>query len=136
MPLKMRPTGLGHGVYKDNVDYSVFCGEWCIGRIYDTRTGLEHLRWFLRCTFAAGRRTCAPTIAEGVGQAGRGALEEWPPREKAPPKRGQVGMFAILATGRLAASAGERIVGPNRGSGAPQYRLKRQGDRHATSGRD
>jgi hypothetical protein len=37
MPLKMRATGLGHGVYKDNVDYSVFCGEWCIGRIYETR---------------------------------------------------------------------------------------------------
>ena len=46
MPLKMRPTGLGHGVYKDNVDYSVFCGEWCIGRIYETRTGPESLRWF------------------------------------------------------------------------------------------
>jgi hypothetical protein len=25
MPLKMRPTGLGHGVYKDNVDYSADC---------------------------------------------------------------------------------------------------------------
>ena len=23
MPLKMRPTGLGHGVYKDDVDYGV-----------------------------------------------------------------------------------------------------------------
>ena len=39
MPLKMRPTGLGHGVYKDNVDYGVFCGEWCIGRIYENRSG-------------------------------------------------------------------------------------------------
>ena len=46
MPLKLRPTGLGHGVYKDNVDYGVFCGEWCIGRIYETRTGPESLRWF------------------------------------------------------------------------------------------
>ena len=46
MPLKMRPTGLGHGVYKDNVDYGVFSGEWCIGRIYETRTGPESLRWF------------------------------------------------------------------------------------------
>ena len=46
MPLKLRPTGLGHGVYKDNVDYGVFCGEWCIGRIYETRTGPEQLRWF------------------------------------------------------------------------------------------
>ena len=39
MALKMRPTGLGHGVYKDVPDYGVFCGEWCIGRIYQTRTG-------------------------------------------------------------------------------------------------
>ena len=39
MPLKMRPTGLGHGVYKDVPDYSIFCGEWCVGRIYETRTG-------------------------------------------------------------------------------------------------
>jgi hypothetical protein len=29
MPLKMRPTGLTPGFYKDTVDYSVFCGEWC-----------------------------------------------------------------------------------------------------------
>jgi hypothetical protein len=35
MALKMRPAGLGHGVYKDDIDYSVFCGEWCIGRIYE-----------------------------------------------------------------------------------------------------
>jgi hypothetical protein len=27
MALKMRPTGLGPGVYKENVDYGVFCGE-------------------------------------------------------------------------------------------------------------
>jgi hypothetical protein len=37
MPLKIRPTGLGHGVYKDDIDYGVFYG----GRIYQTRTGLE-----------------------------------------------------------------------------------------------
>ncbi len=46
MPLKLRPTGLGHGVYEDNVDYGVFCSEWCIGRIYETRTGPADLRWF------------------------------------------------------------------------------------------
>jgi hypothetical protein len=44
MALKMRPTGLAHGVYKDNVDYGVFCGEWCIGRIDGTRTGPADLR--------------------------------------------------------------------------------------------
>ena len=42
----IRPTGLGHGVYKDTVDYGVFCGGWCIGRIYETRTGPADLRWF------------------------------------------------------------------------------------------
>jgi hypothetical protein len=46
MTLKLRPTGLGHGVYKDTVDYGVFSGEWCIGRIYETRTGPPELRWF------------------------------------------------------------------------------------------
>ena len=29
------------GVYKDLPDYGVFCGEWCIGRIYKTRTVLN-----------------------------------------------------------------------------------------------
>ena len=33
--LKMRPTGLGHGVYRDNIDYSVFSEGWEIGRIYE-----------------------------------------------------------------------------------------------------
>src|SRR3979490_1971034 len=30
--LTMRPTGLGHGVYKDAIDYSVFSGDWEIER--------------------------------------------------------------------------------------------------------
>jgi hypothetical protein len=42
----MRPTGLSSGFYKDSVDYSVFCGEWCIGRIYENRSGPEDMRWF------------------------------------------------------------------------------------------
>jgi hypothetical protein len=40
------PTGPGHGVYKDTVAYGIFCGEWCIRRIYATRIGSEQLRWF------------------------------------------------------------------------------------------
>ena len=39
MALTMRPTGLGHGVYKDNIDYNIFSGEWNIGPIYETRGG-------------------------------------------------------------------------------------------------
>ena len=46
MALKMRPTGLGHGVYKDRQDYTVYSGGWDIGRIYESRGGPEHLRWF------------------------------------------------------------------------------------------
>jgi hypothetical protein len=46
MSLTMRRTGLGHGVYKDDIDFGVFSGEWCIGRIYDNRSGPEDMRWF------------------------------------------------------------------------------------------
>jgi hypothetical protein len=46
MALSMRPTGLGSGIDKDREDYTVFCGEWNIGRIYEVRGGPEHLRWF------------------------------------------------------------------------------------------
>jgi hypothetical protein len=46
MPLKMRPTRLGHGVYKDVPDFTVYCGEWEVGQIYETRGGPDNLRWF------------------------------------------------------------------------------------------
>ena len=46
MALTMRPTGLGSGIDKDRTDYTVFSGEWNIGRIYEVRGGPEHLRWF------------------------------------------------------------------------------------------
>jgi hypothetical protein len=38
MPLKLRPAGLGSGIDKDRPDYTVFTGEWEIGRIYQTST--------------------------------------------------------------------------------------------------
>ena len=56
MALTMRPTGLGHGVYKNDIDYSVFCGEWCIGRIYENRSGPEDQRWFWALHPQAGRK--------------------------------------------------------------------------------
>jgi hypothetical protein len=46
MPLTMRPTGLGSGIDRDRKDYTVYSGGWDIGRIYETRGGPEHLRWF------------------------------------------------------------------------------------------
>ncbi len=36
-PLKLRSSGLGSGIGKD--DYTVFTREWEIGRIYQTRAG-------------------------------------------------------------------------------------------------
>jgi hypothetical protein len=88
MPLKMRPTGLGHGVYKDNVDYSVFCGEWCIGRIYDTRTGLEHLRWFCALHFR-GRPENLRTDNRGRrGPSWKRCLRRVAPARKSPAEAG------------------------------------------------
>jgi hypothetical protein len=40
MPLKLRTSGLGSGIDKDRPDYTVFSGEWGIGRIYMMRGGL------------------------------------------------------------------------------------------------
>jgi hypothetical protein len=42
----MRPTGLGSGIDKDRPDYTVYCGGWDVGRIYETRGGPDNLRWF------------------------------------------------------------------------------------------
>ena len=58
----MRPTGLGSGIDKDRRDYTVFCGEWAIGRIYATRGGPKHLRWFWSVT-ATGQMARAGRVA-------------------------------------------------------------------------
>ena len=42
----MRPAGFSSGIDQDRADYTVFCGEWNIGRIYQTRGGPDHLWWF------------------------------------------------------------------------------------------
>jgi hypothetical protein len=46
MALKLRPSRLGSGIDKERQDYTVYSGGWDIGRIYETRGGPEHLRWF------------------------------------------------------------------------------------------
>ena len=46
----LRPTGLGSGIDKDRTDYAIYCGGWAVGRIYETRGGPEHLRWFWSLT--------------------------------------------------------------------------------------
>ena len=50
MPLQLRPTGLGSGIDKDRVDYTIFTGEWEIGRIFETRGQPENLPWFWSLT--------------------------------------------------------------------------------------
>ena len=35
----LRPTDLGTGIDKDRPDYTVYTGEWEVGRIYETRGG-------------------------------------------------------------------------------------------------
>ena len=72
MPLKLRPTGLGHGVYKDTVDYGIYCGEWCIGQIYETRTGSADLRWFWALhTKGAGEDGRSAVASGGVATKAR-----------------------------------------------------------------
>jgi hypothetical protein len=48
MSLTMRPTGLGAGIDKDRPDYTVYCGGWAVGRIYETRGAMT--RWFWSLT--------------------------------------------------------------------------------------
>jgi hypothetical protein len=81
MPLKMRPTGLGHGVYKDVPDYGICRGEWCIERIYETRAGPAELRWFWALhvpskpgTMRSSNQVASLEIAKGEFEA---SWEQW-----------------------------------------------------------
>ena len=73
MPLKLRPTGLGSGIDKDRPDYTVYCGGWDIGRIYQTRGGPDSLRWFWSMN-ANGPMTRSGRVADLGG--GQGAVSE------------------------------------------------------------
>jgi hypothetical protein len=93
MALSMRPTGLGHGVYKDNVDYGIFCGKWCIGRIYEARTGPKELRWFWALHAPGGRETLRSSnqvasleIAKEEFAASWTAWKAWAKMEELPEK--------------------------------------------------
>jgi len=93
MALKMRPTGLGSGFYKDDVDYSVFCGEWCIGRIYEKRSSPEHLRWFwsLFCpskpeSLRTSNQVATLEIAKAEFEASWNQWKAWAGLEESTPK--------------------------------------------------
>ena len=84
MPLKMRPTGLGSGIDKDRADYTVYCGGWDVGRIYETRGGPDSLRWFWSLTIngPTTRADCVATLTrpmqsfKSVGTPGRPGLND------------------------------------------------------------
>jgi hypothetical protein len=65
MTLKLRPTGLGSGIDKDRQDFTVYSGEWAVGRIYETRGGPDHLRWFWSMT-VNGPMTRSDRVALGT----------------------------------------------------------------------
>jgi len=62
MALKLRPTGLGSRIDNDRADYTVYCGGWDGGRIYQTRGGPDTLRWFWSMT-VNGPMTCSDRVA-------------------------------------------------------------------------
>ena len=74
MPLTMRPTGLQSPVDKDCADYTIFSGEWAMGRIYEQRGGPKALRWFWTVHGVFGRPADmytnghAPTLDEAKRQ--------------------------------------------------------------------
>jgi hypothetical protein len=100
MALTMRPAGLSSGIDQDRADYTVFCGEWNIGRIYEVRGGPEHLRWFWSLHFPSkpeslrtdnrvatleggkGRVRGELAAMAGVGEVGGSGVER-PPTEAA-----------------------------------------------------
>ena len=48
--LTLRPTGPGSAADKDRRDYTVFSGEFAVGRIYEQRGAPADLQWFWAIT--------------------------------------------------------------------------------------
>jgi hypothetical protein len=46
MPLMMRPTVLSSQIDQHLMDYTVYSGEWPVGRIYEERGSAQDQRWF------------------------------------------------------------------------------------------
>jgi len=50
MGLTFRPTGLGSPADKDRSDYTVFSGEFAVGRIHEVRGAPADVQWFWAIT--------------------------------------------------------------------------------------
>jgi hypothetical protein len=88
MPLKLRPTGLVSVIDKDRPDYTVYCGEWDVGRIYETRGGPDNLRWFWTLTvngpMTRAHRVATLEEAKAQFQKSWDAWKAWAKLEEAP----------------------------------------------------
>ena len=83
MPLTMRPTGLRSPADQDRADYTIYSGEWAMGRIYEQRGGPEHMRWFWSLYGVVGKppkvhmNGDAATLKEAKAQLDA-AWRQWP----------------------------------------------------------
>ena len=73
MPLKLRPTRLGSGIDKDRSDYTVYTGEWEVGRIYQTRGGSRQPALVLVANRHRSDNALGP---RGDSRRGQGAVSE------------------------------------------------------------
>jgi hypothetical protein len=57
-------------IEKDRPDYTIYSGEWAIGRIYETRGGPDRLRWFWSFTVTCPMTRCdrVSTLEEAKAQ--------------------------------------------------------------------
>jgi hypothetical protein len=88
MALKLRPSRLGSGIDKERQDYTVYSGGWDIGRIYETRGGPEHLRWFwsfaVQGPMTRSDRVASFEEAKAQFHAAWGAWKAWAKLEELP----------------------------------------------------
>ena len=72
MALTMRPSGLGSGIDKDRPDYTVYCGGWDVGRIYETRRSQQSAQVLV----AKRQRSNDALGSGGDPRRGEGAVSE------------------------------------------------------------
>jgi len=79
MGLALRPTGLNPPADKDRSGYTLFSGEFAVGRIYEERGAPADVQWFWAITGIFGAPTDmrmdghAPTLESAQAQLG----ESW-----------------------------------------------------------
>jgi hypothetical protein len=82
MALTMRATGLASPIGRDRAEYTIYSGEWAVGRIYEERGGPDHMRWFWSLYGVVGKppkvhmNDHAPTIEEAKAQF-EAAWRQW-----------------------------------------------------------